>query len=157
MKNLFRYFLAIIIFSAVPLAAQNPLELTSDDGGPDTYVSLLENSSALDSPELKKATTLAQIQSAMMDQSAVIHRAIIHGRSSGAGASTVSDAVSPAVTPALNPTMPQSAAPAFLNASGYTPPPFNSLANDIAFIQHQIATSIGGLPQTFYDPSGSTT
>jgi hypothetical protein len=102
------------------------------------------------------ATDPNQLPAQMAEASAMVHSASI-----GSIPLTLppSSLPLPAQSQTTTPAAAQAATPATsaAAASSYTPPPFNSLANSVAYIQHQIADSSAGLPQTYYNPSGTAT
>jgi len=156
-------FTPIVAFLlAAPLMAQNQMTVTGSDG-PGVYVPLASNASVLNSPEIKDMNAPAQMQAVILEQSAIIHNDTVHGLPSGVGAAqTFTQTIPPVSNPAVNSTTTPipATSPATSAASGtasYTPPPFNTLANSVSFIQHQIADSTDGLPQTYYNPSGVPT
>lgn len=150
----------VVVLLTAPLMAQDLATVTSSHD-PGTYVPLAPNASLITTSdnEIINAKTPAQMQMAILDQSAAIHNATVQGQPSTASAAGLPDLPGAVLsfTQTATPTGTPSVAMATPAAPSYTPPPFNSLANSVSFIQHQITSSVAGLPQTYYNPSGVAT
>ena len=153
-------FLAIIIsLLLLPFYAQADVTVTSPNSNePGHYIPLTTITGDLNTQNLKNANTWAEFQQASLDQSAIIHQAVVNG-AYAPGLPTLFDASQAAITKSSAKT-----AVASVSATPVPAPlPFTNLQNVATYIENQremVAGPFGsppqlGLPLTYYTPPGT--